>query len=745
MNLKGKVTRIFAAKDSGFKILVLELEDMRSIPVSKQNPDFPDCVTLVGMMKGVECDYVLNVSGEWENRPSGNYWPWQFKVSDVFICEFETPILMRKFLSGISCIGPELAKRIQAMFQNPQEVIEHEPMRLTALKGVTEQKAKQIQAAFLVEKEKKSLGTFLFRFGFKEEDTNKIASHYGANALKIIKANPYRLCEDKFVSFKQCDRIGASLGLSADNGNRLKCAMNYVLLTRAGTKGHVYLTETLLIEETNAFFKDNAVIEGSFSTEQLANKLHNFVANNELVYENGRYYHPERYRSENDVASILVRRAKHKGHFSSVPPELVYECTQRAEKEIGFTLDDLQREAVIMAILKSTVIITGGPGSGKTTLLNTYIKTLEYVAQELGERKPTFSLAAPTGMASKRMTASTGREAKTIHKLFDIRYDMNEERDEPVRIVSDVVILDEVSMLDIDVMAYILRTLSDNTALILIGDVDQIPSIGPGNVLADIIDSGVVPVTRLKGSYRHGKRKTILTNAMKINVGDENLLTNHSDFVLCKVQDKASDRDCRRLKAVIERVFCEEFLACGKDPYRVQVISPLRSKTLASVDELNIALQKIANPQISEDEQIEFGRVLFRRGDKVMQISNNYDKGVYNGDVGIITEISIAKKKLRVDFQGLTVDYFDNEFDQIKHAFATTVHKVQGSQYPIVIMVVTNYHSMMLLRNLLYTGVTRAQQRLIIVGDEDAVKFAIRNVKNNTRLSALAEKLVKTA
>ena len=186
MNLKGRVTRIFAAKESGFKILVLEVDDMRTIPTNRQNPDFPDSVTLVGMMKGVECDYVLNVTGEWESRPNGNYWPWQFKVSDVYICEFETPILMRKFLSGISCIGPELAKRIQAMFQNPQEVIEKQPMRLTAIKGVTEQKAKQIQTAFLIEKEKKSLGTFLHRFGFKEEDINKIASHYGANALKTV-------------------------------------------------------------------------------------------------------------------------------------------------------------------------------------------------------------------------------------------------------------------------------------------------------------------------------------------------------------------------------------------------------------------------------------------------------------------------------------------------------------------------------------------------------------------------------
>jgi len=222
-------------------------------------------------------------------------------------------------------------------------------------------------------------------------------------------------------------------------------------------------------------------------------------------------------------------------------------------------------------------------------------------------------------------------------------------------------------------------------------------------------------------------------------------LTNRSDFVFCKVQDKASDRDCRRLKTAVEQIFCEEFLAYGRDPYRVQVISPLRSKTYASVDELNIALQKIANPQISEKEQIDVGRVVFRKGDKVMQVSNNYDKGVYNGDVGLITEVSVIKRKLRVDFQGVIVDYSDSEFDQLKHAFATTVHKVQGSQFPVVIMVVTNYHSMMLLRNLLYTGVTRAQQRLIIVGDADAVRFAIRNTKSNARFSALSEKLAKNA
>jgi len=400
---------------------------------------------------------------------------------------------------------------------------------------------------------------------------------------------------------------------------------------------------------------------------------------------------------------------------------------------------------VMMAVVNSTIVITGGPGSGKTTLLNTFIKTVEYVARAQGQGKPSISLAAPTGMASKRMSASTGREAKTIHKLFDIRYDISEGKEDIKPILSDIVVLDEASMLDIDIMAYILRALSDTTALILIGDVDQIPSIGPGNVLADIIDSGILPVTRLCGAYRHGSRKTILTNAIKINTGDEELVTNNADFIMCKVQDKSADRDCKRLRAVTERVFCEEFLAGGKDPYRVQVISPLRSKTLASVDELNTALQRIANPLISDKEQVECGKVVFRRGDKVMQVSNNYDKGVYNGDVGLIKEVSSEKKKILVDFQGLLVDYVESEFEQLKHAFATTVHKVQGSQYPVVIMVVTNYHSMMLLRNLLYTGVTRAQQRLIIVGDEDAVRYAIRNCKNNRRLSALSERLKKAS
>lgn len=271
-----------------------------------------------------------------------------------------------------------------------------------------------------------------------------------------------------------------------------------------------------------------------------------------------------------------------------------------------------------------------------------------------------------------------------------------------------------------------------------------LPSIGPGNVLSDIIESGVIPVARLIHSYRHGSRKTILINSGKINSGDEDLVTNRSDFVMVKVADKTSDKDCKRLRAVAERVYNEEFLAGGKDPYRIQVISPLRSKTEASVDELNISLQRIANPELSESDQISFGKVIFRKGDKVMQVSNNYDKGVFNGDTGIITLVSVRKKRLQVDFQGLKVEYTESEFDQLKHAFATTVHKAQGSEFPVVIMIVTNFHSMMLLRNLFYTGVTRAKQRIILIGDEEAVRYAIRNTKGTKRLSALCLKMKKS-
>lgn len=747
MNLKGTVTHIFTQKDSGFMIATIRLRELKTIPMDKRNPGFPDSVSVVGVMKGAQIDYVVEVSGEWENRPSSNYWPWQFKVSDFSICELETPELLQRFLCELPNVNVALANLILCYFPNPQEIIEKYPGRLTELGGIDRDRARQIHDAFLEQKEKKSLGAYLSRYGIRQSEIKEISSFYGAGALKKIKGNPYCLCDDHLHSFRLCDRMARDLGFQPDAECRLKTALNHVLYFWAAGKGHVYLTENLLLEETNAFFRDNAAMEGSFSKDALEVKLHNLTSNGEIVYDKGKYYHPDRYKNEKDVAEILVRRTEARSPFANWDEKLIHECITEVEKDIGIQLDVVQRLAVITAIRNQTSVITGGPGCGKTTLLKVFILTLEKLCRISHMPMPEISLAAPTGMASKRMAKSSGRPAKTIHKLFEIRYDTTKNREATHPLLSDVVVLDEVSMIDIDIMACILRTLNDDTILILIGDVDQIPSIGPGKVLADIIDSDTVPVTRLIHSYRHGLRKTILINAQKINTGDENLITNRSDFVFVPVPDRAGDKGCRRLKSELERVYCEEFLAAGKDPNKVQVLSPVRSKTEASVEALNTVLQRIANPEVSKDDQIKSGKVIFRKGDKVMQTSNNYEKGVFNGDVGIIRLVSVSQKRIQVDFEGLLVDYTELEFEQLQHAFATTVHKAQGEEFPVVIMAMTTFHSMMLLRNLFYTGVTRSRQRLVIVGDMEAIKLAIRTTeqsdgrKNRKRLTYLCFRL----
>ena len=741
MNMKGIVTNIFVNKPNGFKIATVSISDARTIPLEKRNPSFPDSITVAGVLKGVEKDYVTEFFGEWERRENGNYWPWQFKVSDYTVCELETPKLLRKFLCDLPGVSEQLAMRIMRYFNNPQDIIVDHPDRLTELKGIDRETAIRIRAAFLDLKEKRNLEAFLRKYGVKQTEAQSILSAYGTKAMEYVKQNPYRLCDEGFLSFHICDKIGQDLNFKADSICRLATAISYVLDIRAGARGHTYLTDTLLIEETNAFFKENAVIEGAISKELLSAKMSELTSHGMIVYDHGKFYHTNRYANETEVASILLHRLKLPSRFSNVSSEVIEQCVDDAEKEVEISLDEVQREAVISGLNHMTSVLTGGPGSGKTTILSVFMLAIEKLCKRLGLDKPIISLAAPTGMATKRMANSSGREAKTVHKLFDIRYDVNEFREEPKTVLSDVIILDEVSMLDIDVMACVMRSVRDDTIMIMVGDVDQLPSIGPGTVLKDIIDFGEIPVTRLKYSYRHGSRKNILENAQRINSGDENLITNRSDFVFIKVSDRANDKECHRLRAVTERVFYEEYMSGGRDMYRVQVISPLRSKTDVSVDSLNNLIQKIANPQIDEEEQITFGKVVFRKGDKVMQTKNNYDKGVCNGDIGEIKLVSVRCNKLLVDFQGLLVEYTANEFEQLKHAYAITVHKSQGSEHPVVIMVMTNYHSMMLVRNLFYTAVTRAKQRLILIGDPEAVKYAIRNTKGTQRLSALCERL----
>ena len=336
----------------------------------------------------------MEVTGEWEHRPSGNYWPWHWKATDYSVCEFETPRLIRKFLSELPSVGTELAARIIRLYPNANVIVEKYPEKLTVIMGIDKSKAFQIQKEFLQLKERRSLDSFLQKYGLKSEDISKISSHYGNNALALLRKNPYLLCMDGFASFKLCDKIGKDLGIAADAYCRLSCAMKVVLKSMAAAKGHTYLTEELLIEDSNEFFRENAVMECTFSKELLAERLRNLIAGGEIVYEEGRFYHPDRYQNEKDTADILLRRAGRPSRYENVDESIIDECLDLVQCEIGILLDSLQLEAVKSAIKNSTMVITGGPGSGKTTLLNTFIKTVEYMAQKIGmpnNRLPTLN------------------------------------------------------------------------------------------------------------------------------------------------------------------------------------------------------------------------------------------------------------------------------------------------------------------------------------------------------------------
>lgn len=454
-------------------------------------------------------------------------------------------------------------------------------------------------------------------------------------------------------------------------------------------------------------------------------------------------YAIERYKNECDVSDILERRRLVPSPYADVENSMILECVTEMQEELGFELDVLQKDAVVMAVKNQTSILTGGPGCGKTSTLRTVIGVLERLNRRLKRAPIQIALAAPTGMAAKRIVSTTGGEAKTIHKLLEynpaVPFQMHCENNP---IDADYVVLDETSMLDIDIAAMLLRAIPDKTQILLLGDTNQLPSIGPGEVLAHIINSEFFPIVELRKSFRHGSRRHIFENANRIINGDTKLDISHSDFQFFEVPDLPNDKDCCRLLEKLKKVFFEEYAASGRDAEKIQVLSPLRVKTSVSVDKLNPELQKMVNTALDAEDDIYYGSICFRRNDRVMQVSNNYDKNIFNGDMGVIKLVSAKSGKLLVDFDGTIVEYQQREFDQLKHCFAVTIHKSQGGEYPIVIIPITGYHSTMLMRNLLYTGVTRAKQKLILIGDKNALAYAIQNNQGTKRNSALLERLM---
>ncbi len=743
MKFKGTVARIFCAKENGFKIVAMDIDSNQEIPREFVNPKYPGSVSAVGMLKDVEIGYVIDVSGEWEKRESnGDFWPWQFKVKGSTICLFETPYLIVNIVAGLADIGlPKAKEMVEKYGVGLIPILEDEPELLRPW----ESRKGQMREASIELKQirmQADMKAFLQKYGVSDNTIERIGEELGFEAVSIIKTNPYVLCDSKLASFNVCDKIAKDLGCGFNNINRIETVFTATLKDRAGSKGHTYLTTTQLLEESNAFLKDNAEIFGSFTRKSVAEYIDKLHIAEKIVIEGERIYARERYENERTVADVLIRRSGSISKYANLDMRLINECIFEMQEELGFELDPLQKEAVVMAIKYQTSVLTGGPGCGKTSTLRTVIGVLEKLSKRAEFPMPEIALAAPTGMAAKRIVQSTGKEAKTVHKLLEYNpkalFQMR-SADNPID--ADYVILDETSMVDIDIAAMLLQAIRDDTQILLLGDINQLPSIGPGEVLADVISSHLFPVVELKKSFRHGLRKNILENANKIINGETDLDIKHSDFQFFEVPDSPSDKECRRLSAKLKKIYYEEYAANGRDASRVQVLTPMRSKTGVSVDKINPVLQNMVNAAVDEENDVRHGYSSFRKNDRVMQITNNYDKNVFNGDMGIVKMVSAKVGKILVEYDGVDVEYTKSEFDQIKHCFAITIHKSQGNELPIVIMPITGYHSTMLMRNLLYTGVTRAKQKLILVGDRNALIYAIQNVQGTKRNTALLEKL----
>ena len=742
MKIKGKVSRTFHSMSSGFKIIVLDLFKNSAIPDQYRNPEFPMSVTVVGNLKNVRDDYVVEITGEWEHRSNDKYWPWQFKAEHYTVCDFETPCILVDIISNINGFGRTRAQKMVEIYDiDIVRILEQEPQKLIEWE-IRNGEMEELSKAFKMYRAAVNLKAFLCKYNIDEQIIDSIHERWGAAAVDVIRKNPYVLCQHKLVPFITSDKIAKDHNIWADDPARMDTVLLCTLDDYAGSKGHTFLRKKQLPENCNAFLRDNCEIPGSLQKGHIEAALSRCTSRGDAVVEGENVYSRQRYENETVVASTLAARFRQRSRYHIIPEEDAERCISELQEELNVELDSLQKEAVKMALYHQTSVLTGGAGCGKTMTLRFVIETIERLSRKYHLSECKIALAAPTGMAAKRMMASTDKEARTIHKLIEYNpalplLTLNENNP----LAYDFVIVDEMSMVDIDTMAMLMRAVPKDAQLLFLGDINQLPSIGPGEVLQDIISSDIFPVTALKRSFRQGTRKTILENANKVLEGSVDLDFGHSDCLFYEVPDSSDDKNCTRLMRMLLRVYYEEYAACGRKTERIQVLSPMREKTFVSVDQINPRLQALVNARINEDDEVRMGKHRFRTNDRVMQVTNNYDKNVFNGDQGIVKMVSVKTCRVLVDFDGTLVEYSKREFDQLKHCFATTVHKAQGGQYPIVIIPITNYHSVLLMRNLLYTAMTRARQKLIFVGDRDAIVYAIRNTQGTKRNTALCDRL----
>ncbi len=682
--------------------------------------NYSDLVTVVGTMPDTHVGSVLSLEGMW--KMDAKYGR-QFSVEKFEETLPATVYGIEKYLGSglVKGVGPKFAKRIVEKFgKDTLDVIEETPDELLKVPGIGKVRVDRIKTSWQEQKEIKNIMLFLQSHEVSTSHATKIFKTYGSESIAIVKENPYRLAEDIWgIGFKTADSIAQKMGIDKGKFVRLRSGIFYSL-NKLAEAGHCYATREQLIGKARELLE----VEDAELTITLDEMIRTDDVIRDKADDQDAIYLPPYYFSESGCAKRLLRLMS----CGKKKSEDTEEILKRVAASSEITYDEIQWQAVKTAISSKVMVLTGGPGTGKTTTTLGIISAYK----QAGSR---IILAAPTGRAAKRMSEATGMEAKTIHRLLEYKPPEGYQKNEEHPLEGDVLILDECSMIDIMLMYNLLKALPEAMSLILVGDIDQLPSVGAGNVLRDIIDSGCVPVVRLTQIFRQAQGSRIIMNAHRINKGESIDMRGGKDadffFATKKSNQEVVDTIVQYCKTNLPRYY-------HVNPLQdIQVLTPMQRGECGAVN-LNQVLQEAMNPS---KIFLRRGGTQYRLKDKVMQIKNDYDKEVFNGDIGTITKVDMEERELTVLFDEREVVYDVTELDELTLAYAVTIHKSQGSEYPIVVMPLTMSHFVMLQRNLLYTGVTRAKKILVLVGEKKAVYYAIKNETSTGRNTCLARRL----
>ena len=729
---------IFRNEDNGYTVMVLK------------GAEEEEELTCVGSFPVVTQGASVELEGNFTQHP---VYGKQFQAVRLTEKMPEDALAMERYLGSgaIKGIGAALAGRIVRHFgEDTLRIVEDEPERLSEVKGISEKKAREIAMQIAEKSDMRKAMMFLQKYGISLNHGAKIYQKYGDSVYSVLQENPYRLADDiSGVGFKIADEIAYRIGIHTDSDYRIKSGMIYTLLQATG-EGHVFLPKEELFQRASELLGvDSSYMEKHLVDLSMDRKIIQKEQEDQILIYPAQYYYLE---------LNTARMLRELDIFCPEDEKMVERRITQIEKETGTVLDEMQKKAIMEAAGHGLLVLTGGPGTGKTTTINAIIRYFEGEGAEI-------RLAAPTGRAAKRMTETTGYEAQTIHRLLELSGMPEDDREgQPIHfernaenpLEADVIIIDEMSMVDIHLIHSLLMAVTAGTRLILVGDENQLPSVGPGNVLRDIIRSGQFPVVELKKIFRQASESDIVVNAHKINKGEQVEINNKSrDFFFLKRYD--ADIIIRVVIALIQEKLPKYVEA---KPFEIQVLTPMR-KGLLGVERLNQILQRYLNPPDASKKEREVGQGLFREGDKVMQVRNNYQLeweirgrygipiekgvGVFNGDTGIIKTINEFAETAEVEFEdGRWAEYSFKQLDELELAYAVTIHKSQGSEYPAVIIPLLSGPRMLMNRNLLYTAVTRARKCVTVVGSEETFREMIRNEKQQRRYSSLDLRIQET-